>query len=186
MSPRGAMNLGLDLISLAGGERKRLTDPGEALAARLGVAPGDLVTVATRAGNASGGGHPGWVVKCKGWETDPDAYIYVIAQAQAFPTLAKIIGHADWLDDPNFTVLPTLYGFSPGFGAGGTTVTLTGANFNVGTPSVKFNGVQAATPTGVTFSHVVPSHSHVSERRVPFESPPNRTTTPRALSYAKA
>ena len=38
-----------------------------------------------RAGNASGGGHPGWIVKCKGWETDPDAYIYVIAQAQAFP-----------------------------------------------------------------------------------------------------
>jgi formyl-CoA transferase len=55
-----------------------------------------------RAGNASGGGHPGWIVKCKGWETDPDAYIYVIAQAQAFPTLAKVIGHADWLDDPNF------------------------------------------------------------------------------------
>src|SRR5438034_442271 len=55
-----------------------------------------------RAGNASGGGHPGWIVKCKGWETDPDAYIYMIAQAQAFPTLAKVIGHEDWLDDPNF------------------------------------------------------------------------------------
>jgi formyl-CoA transferase len=55
-----------------------------------------------RAGNASGGGHPGWIVKCKGWETDPDAYTYVIAQAQAFPTLAKVIGHADWLEDPDF------------------------------------------------------------------------------------
>jgi formyl-CoA transferase len=55
-----------------------------------------------RAGNASGGGHPGWIVKCKGWETDPDAYIYVIAQAQAFPTLAKVIGHEDWLEDANF------------------------------------------------------------------------------------
>src|SRR6188508_3333879 len=55
-----------------------------------------------RAGNASGGGHPGWIVRCKGWETDPDAYIYVIAQLQAFPQLAKVIGHADWLDDPNF------------------------------------------------------------------------------------
>jgi len=54
-----------------------------------------------RAGNASGGGHPGWIVKCKGWETDPDAYIYVIAQAQAFPELAKVIGHADWLEDPH-------------------------------------------------------------------------------------
>ena len=55
-----------------------------------------------RAGNASGGGHPGWIVKCKGWETDPDAYIYMIAQLQAFPTLAKVIGHEDWLEDPNF------------------------------------------------------------------------------------
>ncbi|HXD21091.1 MAG TPA: formyl-CoA transferase [Vicinamibacterales bacterium] len=55
-----------------------------------------------RAGNASGGGHPGWIVKCKGWETDPDAYIYMIAQLQAFPTLAKVIGHEDWLTDPDF------------------------------------------------------------------------------------
>jgi formyl-CoA transferase len=55
-----------------------------------------------RAGNASGGGHPGWIVRCKGWETDPDAYIYVIAQVQAFPTLAKVIGHEDWLTDPDY------------------------------------------------------------------------------------
>jgi formyl-CoA transferase len=55
-----------------------------------------------RAGNASGGGHPGWIVKCKGWETDPDAYIYVITQMQAFPALAKVIGHAEWLEDPEF------------------------------------------------------------------------------------
>jgi formyl-CoA transferase len=55
-----------------------------------------------RAGNASGGGHPGWIVKCKGWETDPDAYIYVIFQAQAFAALAKVSGHAHWLDDPEF------------------------------------------------------------------------------------
>ncbi len=55
-----------------------------------------------RAGNASGGGHPGWVVKCKGWETDPDAYTYVITQAQAFPALAKVIGHEDWLEDPDY------------------------------------------------------------------------------------
>ena len=55
-----------------------------------------------RAGNASGGGHPGWIVRCKGWETDPDAYIYVITQAAAFPALAKVIGHADWLEDPEY------------------------------------------------------------------------------------
>ena len=55
-----------------------------------------------RAGNASGGGHPGWIVRCKGWENDPDAYQYVITQAQAFPALAKIIGHPEWLEDPEF------------------------------------------------------------------------------------
>jgi formyl-CoA transferase len=55
-----------------------------------------------RAGNASGGGQPGWIVKCKGWETDPDAYIYVIAQAAAFDGLARVIGHEDWLTDPEW------------------------------------------------------------------------------------
>lgn len=55
-----------------------------------------------RSGNASGGGQPGWIVKCKGWETDPDAYIYVITQAAAFPEFARVIGHADWLEDPEW------------------------------------------------------------------------------------
>ena len=55
-----------------------------------------------RAGNASGGGQPGWIVKCKGWEDDPNAYIYVITQAAAFDALAKVIGHADWLADPEW------------------------------------------------------------------------------------
>lgn len=55
-----------------------------------------------RAGNASGGGQPGWIVKCKGWETDPDAYIYVIAQAAAFAGLARAVGREDWLDDPDW------------------------------------------------------------------------------------
>ena len=63
---------------------------------------GKFGTAVPRAGNASGGGHPGWIVRCKGWETDPDAYEYVIAQAQAFPALAKIIGHPEWLEDPEF------------------------------------------------------------------------------------
>jgi formyl-CoA transferase len=55
-----------------------------------------------RAGNASGGGQPGWIVKCKGWEDDLDAYIYIITQAAAFDGLARAIGHADWLDDPEW------------------------------------------------------------------------------------
>ena len=59
-----------------------------------------------RAGNASGGGQPGWIVKCKGWETDPDAYIYIIAQAASFDRLAKVIGHEDWLEDPEWNTPP--------------------------------------------------------------------------------
>ena len=55
-----------------------------------------------RAGNASGGGQPGWIVKCKGWEKDLDAYIYIITQAAAFDGLARAIGHADWLEDPEW------------------------------------------------------------------------------------
>jgi formyl-CoA transferase len=56
-----------------------------------------------RSGNASGGGQPGWIVKCKGWENDPDAYIYVITQAAAFPALAKAMGREEWLEDPEWS-----------------------------------------------------------------------------------
>jgi len=55
-----------------------------------------------RAGNASGGGQPGWIVKCKNWENDPDSYIYIVTQAAVFPAIAKAIGRADWLEDPEW------------------------------------------------------------------------------------
>ena len=55
-----------------------------------------------RSGNASGGGQPGWIVKCRGWEDDPNAYIYIITQAAAFNDLARAIGHGDWVDDPEW------------------------------------------------------------------------------------
>ena len=64
---------------------------------------GEFGQATPRAGNASGGGQPGWIVKCKGWETDPDAYIYVITQAVAFPEIAKVIGREDWLVDPEWS-----------------------------------------------------------------------------------
>ncbi|HEY1610131.1 MAG TPA: formyl-CoA transferase [Paraburkholderia sp.] len=53
-----------------------------------------------RAGNASGGGQPGWILKCKGWETDPNAYIYFIAQAPVWDRICKLIGREEWIDDP--------------------------------------------------------------------------------------
>jgi formyl-CoA transferase len=55
-----------------------------------------------RAGNASGGGQPGWILKCKGWETDPNAYIYFIAQAPVWAAICKVIGREEWITDPDY------------------------------------------------------------------------------------
>jgi len=55
-----------------------------------------------RAGNASGGGQPGTIVKCKGWETDPNAYLYFIAQAPVWKAICGVIGKEEWITDPNF------------------------------------------------------------------------------------
>ena len=55
-----------------------------------------------RAGNASGGGQPGAILKCKGWETDPNAYIYFITQAAVWPAICEVIGEKRWIDDPGY------------------------------------------------------------------------------------
>lgn len=55
-----------------------------------------------RAGNASGGGQPGWILKCKGWESDPNAYIYFIAQAQVWAPICRLIGREEWITDPDY------------------------------------------------------------------------------------
>jgi formyl-CoA transferase len=55
-----------------------------------------------RAGNASGGGQPGWILKCKGWETDPNAYIYFITQAPVWAKICAVIGKPEWVTDPDY------------------------------------------------------------------------------------
>ena len=55
-----------------------------------------------RSGNASGGGQPGWILKCKGWETDPNAYIYFITQAPVWQAICKVIGREEWITDPKY------------------------------------------------------------------------------------
>jgi formyl-CoA transferase len=55
-----------------------------------------------RAANASGGGQPGSIVKCKGWETDPNAYLYFIAQAPVWKDICGVIGRPDWVTDPDY------------------------------------------------------------------------------------
>jgi formyl-CoA transferase len=59
-----------------------------------------------RAGNDSGGGQPGWILKCKGWETDPDAYIYFITQAPVWGEICDLIGKPEWKTDPDYATPP--------------------------------------------------------------------------------
>jgi formyl-CoA transferase len=58
-----------------------------------GIAFGEAVP---RAGNDSGGGQPGWILKCKGWEKDPNAYIYFITQAPVWEAICDVIGEPGW------------------------------------------------------------------------------------------
>ncbi len=55
-----------------------------------------------RAGNDSGGGQPGRILKCKGWETDPDAYTYFITQAAVWGNVCDVIDKPEWKEDPDY------------------------------------------------------------------------------------
>jgi len=59
-----------------------------------------------RAGNDSGGGQPGRILKCKGWETDPDAYTYFITQAAAWGNVCDVIGAPEWKTAPGYATPP--------------------------------------------------------------------------------
>jgi len=63
---------------------------------------GEFGEAVPRAGNASGGGQPGWILKCKGWQHDPNAYIYFITQAPVWDKICKVIGEEHWITDPNY------------------------------------------------------------------------------------
>ncbi len=54
-----------------------------------------------RSGNASGGGQPGWTVRCRpGGQND---YVYVIVQPLIWPALAALIGRPELADDPQWS-----------------------------------------------------------------------------------
>ncbi len=55
-----------------------------------------------RAGNDSGGGQPGRILKCKGWENDPDAYTYFITQAAVWGKICDVIGKPEWKEAPDY------------------------------------------------------------------------------------
>jgi formyl-CoA transferase len=63
---------------------------------------GEFSDAVPRAGNASGGGQPGWILKCKGWETDHNAYIYFITQAPVWDKICKVIGKEEWITHPEY------------------------------------------------------------------------------------
>lgn len=64
---------------------------------------GTFTDVVPRGGNAGGGGQPGWVLKCKGWETDPNAYIYFTILDHAWKDICQTIGKPEWGEDPAYT-----------------------------------------------------------------------------------
>src|SRR5919205_4597831 len=68
-----------------------------------GIPFGDAVP---RAGNDSGGGQPGRILKCKGWETDPNAYLYFITQAPVGEAICDVIGEPDWKTHPDYATPP--------------------------------------------------------------------------------
>ena len=82
-----------DQQRLAAGPLKEYSQHGE------GLAFGDATP---RAGNDSGGGQPGRILKCKGWETDPNAYTYFITQAAVWESVCDVIGKPAWKDDPDY------------------------------------------------------------------------------------
>ncbi|GAA1685270.1 formyl-CoA transferase [Fodinicola feengrottensis] len=53
-----------------------------------------------RSGNASGGGQPGWAVRCA--PGGPNDYIYVIIQPPGWKPLAELIGRPDLVQDPQW------------------------------------------------------------------------------------
>ena len=64
---------------------------------------GEFTDVVPRGGNAGGGGQPGWVLKCKDWETDPNAYIYFTIQGHAWAPICDALGKPEWKEDPAYT-----------------------------------------------------------------------------------
>ncbi|WP_407941258.1 formyl-CoA transferase [Mesorhizobium xinjiangense] len=82
-----------DQQRLAHGPLKEYSQYGE------GFEFGDAVP---RAGNDSGGGQPGRILKCKGWENDPNAYIYFITQAPVWEAICDVIGEPGWKTDPDY------------------------------------------------------------------------------------
>ncbi|MBE1494690.1 formyl-CoA transferase [Amycolatopsis lexingtonensis] len=79
--------------------RVKLRDQQRLAHGPLGEYPNDQFgDEVPRSGNASGGGQPGWAVKCA--PGGPNDYIYVIVQPPGWAPLARLIGKGELADDP--------------------------------------------------------------------------------------
>ncbi len=63
---------------------------------------GTFTDVVPRGGNAGGGGQPGWILKCKDWQKDPNSYIYLTIQDTNWVQTAQAVGHPEWAKDPAY------------------------------------------------------------------------------------
>jgi formyl-CoA transferase len=79
--------------------RVKLRDQQRLTHGPLGEYPNDQFgDEVPRSGNASGGGQPGWAVKCA--PGGPNDYIYVIVQPPGWAPLARLIGKDELAEDP--------------------------------------------------------------------------------------
>jgi formyl-CoA transferase len=82
--------------------RVKLRDQQRLAHGPLGEYPNDhFGDEVPRSGNASGGGQPGWAVKCA--PGGPNDYIYVIVQPPGWAPISKLIGRSDLTDDPEWS-----------------------------------------------------------------------------------
>lgn len=86
-----------DQQRLEAGPLKEYSQYGE------GIAFGEATP---RAGNDSGGGQPGRILKCKGWEEDPNAYTYFITQAAVWEQICDVIGKPEWKTAEGYATPP--------------------------------------------------------------------------------
>lgn len=61
---------------------------------------GEFADYVPRSGNASGGGQPGWALRCK--PGGPNDYLYLVIQPQVWEPLMNKIGRADLLGNPDY------------------------------------------------------------------------------------
>jgi formyl-CoA transferase len=81
--------------------RVKLRDQQRLVRGPLAEYPGeDFGDVVPRSGNASGGGQPGWAVRCA--PGGPNDYVYVIVQPVGWEPLAGLIGRPELAQDPEW------------------------------------------------------------------------------------